>query len=183
MAKQEQEDEQKLYESMKKQYEAELAAAEAEGLTADEAVKKTLESIGLSGGFTWPLPGYTYINSQYGMRVHPITGENKLHNGTDISGSDVNGKPIVAAYDGTVILAEYYYGYGNCVQISHGTGVVTYYAHMSAFAVKVGDVVKAGQTVGYVGSTGNSTGPHLHFTLYVGGTTVNPLDYLTIPTY
>ena len=151
------------------------------GGNADTEAQKTLETIGLAGGFKWPLPGYNMITSEWGMRYHPITGEYRLHDGFDISGYGVNGKPIVAAYSGTVILSQYYWGYGNCVQISHGSGVVTLYAHCSALAVNVGDVVQAGQVIGYVGSTGNSTGPHLHFSLFVQGQSVNPRDYLTIP--
>ena len=115
------------------------------------------------------------------MRNHPITGENRLHDGMDISGYLVNGKPIVAAASGTVILSQYYWGYGNCVQISHGTGVVTLYAHCSALAVNVGDVVSAGQVIGYVGSTGNSTGPHLHYSIFIQGESINPRIYMTIP--
>ncbi|MGN0375293.1 MAG: murein hydrolase activator EnvC family protein [Butyrivibrio sp.] len=148
---------------------------------AESDAQKTLETIGLSGGFTWPLPGYNRITSEWGMRPNPVTGVYMLHDGFDISGYAVNGKPIVAAYSGTVILSQYYWGYGNCVQISHGAGVVTLYAHCSSLAVKVGDVVQAGQVIGYVGSTGNSTGPHLHFSLFVQGQSVNPRAYLTIP--
>ena len=148
---------------------------------AESDAQKTLETIGLSGGFTWPLPGYNRITSEWGMRTNPVTGVYMLHDGFDISGYGVNGKPIVAAYSGTVILSQYYWGYGNCVQISHGSGVVTLYAHCSSLAVKVGDVVQAGQVIGYVGSTGNSTGPHLHFSLFVQGQSVNPRAYLTIP--
>lgn len=180
-AEQELKDQQAIHEALKRQWEEEQKKAQEAGGNASADAKKTLEEIGLSGGFTWPLPGYTYITSEWGMRIHPIYKVPKLHDGMDIAGSGVNGKPIVAAYGGKVILSEYYWGYGNCVQISHGAGVVTLYAHCSSLAVKVGDVVQPGQVIAYVGSTGNSTGPHLHFSLFIEGESVNPRDYLTFP--
>ncbi len=180
-AEQELKDQQAIHDALKKQWEEEQRKAQESGGNASADAQKTLEAIGLSGGFTWPLPGYTTITSEWGMRIHPIYKVPKLHDGMDISGYGVNGKPIVAAYGGTVILSEYYWGYGNCVQISHGAGVVTLYAHCSSLAVKVGDVVQPGQVIAYVGSTGNSTGPHLHFSLFIQGESVNPRDYLTFP--
>ena len=117
------------------------------------------------------------------MRMHPILGYEKLHDGTDISGAGINGKPIVAAYSGTVVLAEYYWGYGNCVKIDHGGSIQTLYAHASAILVSVGQYVNAGDTIALVGSTGNSTGPHLHFSLIIKGEFVNPLDYVVVPRY
>ena len=180
-AEQELKDQQAIHEALKKQWEEEQKKAQESGGNASADAKKTLEEIGLSGGFTWPLPGYTYITSEWGMRIHPNYKVPKLHDGMDIAGAGVNGKPIVAAYGGTVILSQYYWGYGNCVQISHGAGVVTLYAHCSSLAVKVGDVVQPGQVIAYVGSTGNSTGPHLHFSLFIEGQSVNPRDYLTFP--
>lgn len=169
---------------MEAQWKAEQEAINNSGGNADNAAEDKLEEIGLSGGFTWPLPGYNTITSEFGMRLHPILNVNMLHDGMDISGASVYGKPIVAAYSGTIIYSGYnatYSGYGNYVQIDHGSGVVTLYAHMSATAVSVGDTVTAGQTIGYVGSTGNSTGAHLHFSIYIKGTAVNPRDYITIP--
>ncbi len=180
-AEQELKDQQAIHDALKKQWEEEQKKLQSSGGDPDAEAQKTLEAIGLSGGFTWPLPGYTTITSEWGMRIHPIYKVPKLHDGMDIAGAGVNGKPIVAAYGGTVILSEYYWGYGNCVQISHGAGVVTLYAHCSSLAVKVGDVVQAGQVIAYVGSTGNSTGPHLHFSLFLQGESVNPRDYLTFP--
>lgn len=180
-AEQELKDQQAIHDALKKQWEEEQRKAQEAGGNASADAKKTLEEIGLAGGFTWPLPGYTYITSEWGMRIHPIYKVPKLHDGMDIAGAGVNGKPIVAAYGGTVILSEYYWGYGNCVQISHGAGVVTLYAHCSSLAVKVGDVVQPGQVIAYVGSTGNSTGPHLHFSLFIEGESVNPRNYLTFP--
>jgi murein DD-endopeptidase MepM/ murein hydrolase activator NlpD len=122
-----------------------------------------------SGGFVWPVSG-------------PITGvfgENRgshMHAGVDISAS--SGTPIRAAAGGTVVLAGWSGGYGNLTCIQHGGGVATCYAHQSSFAVGSGRRVSPGQVIGYVGSTGNSTGPHLHFEVRVGGSPVNPMSYL-----
>lgn len=149
---------------------------------AEAAIQAKLAEINITG-FTWPLPGYNTITSQFGMRMHPILGYEKLHDGTDISGYEVNGKPIVAAYSGTVVLSEYYWGYGNCVKIDHGGGIQTLYAHASVLLVSVGQHVNAGDTIALVGSSGNSTGPHLHFSLIIAGEFVNPLDYVSVPRY
>ena len=128
-----------------------------------------------SGTFTWPLPGYTNNSSAYGWRVHPIYGTRKFHKGEDIPAP--TGTPIVAAASGTVTTAGWVSGYGNYTVINHGGGVMTAYGHQSAIHVSVGQRVTAGQTIGLVGSTGNSTGPHLHFEVYVNGSTQNPMSY------
>ena len=180
-AEQELKDQQEILAYLSAIWEEQQKELQQSGVDADAETQKTLDRIKADGGFVWPLPGYSKVTSEWGMRIHPITGENRLHDGFDISGYLVNGKPIVAAASGTVILSQYYWGYGNCVQISHGTGVVTLYAHCSALAVNVGDVVAAGQVIGYVGSTGNSTGPHLHFSVFIQGESVNPKIYLTVP--
>lgn len=159
---------------------AKQQAAAGGSAQADAETQKRLDEIGISG-FAWPLPGYTTITSEYGMRDHPIYHYPKLHDGMDISGASVYGKPIVAAYDGTVTLAESYWGYGNCVIIDHGSGIQTLYAHASSLLVSAGQTVKKGQTIALVGSTGNSTGPHLHFSIVIGGNFVNPRDYLVFP--
>ncbi len=169
-------------EQAKREYAAWLAEQAKKNQDPDAAVAAKLAEINVTG-FTWPIPGYNKITSQFGMRIHPILGYEKLHDGTDISGSDINGKPIVAAYSGTVVLAEYYWGYGNCVKIDHGGSIQTLYAHASAILVSVGQYVNAGDTIALVGSTGNSTGPHLHFSLIVKGEFVNPLDYVVVPKY
>lgn len=180
-AEQELKDQQEIFAYLQAIWDEQQKELQQSGVDADAETQKTLDRIKAAGGFTWPLPGYNKITSEWGMRNHPITGENRLHDGMDISGYLVNGKPIVAAASGTVILSQYYWGYGNCVQISHGTGVVTLYAHCSALAVNVGDVVSAGQVIGYVGSTGNSTGPHLHYSIFIQGESINPRIYMTIP--
>lgn len=127
--------------------------------------------------FKWPCPNYYYISSPFG----PRWGRN--HNGIDIAGSAIYGKPIIAAADGQVTLSSYNSGgYGNYVMINHGndsSGVnyTTLYAHMSSRAVSSGTWVSKGQVIGYVGSTGYSTGPHLHFEIRVNGTPKNPLNW------
>ena len=125
--------------------------------------------------FLWPSPTCTTISSYYGSRVAPTAGASTFHKGIDIDA--VYGSEIVAAAAGKVTLAEYDSGGGNMVAIDHGSYLTTVYMHMSRFACKVGDTVKRGQVIGYVGSTGVSTGPHLHFGVRVNGNYVNPLSY------
>ena len=174
------EEQEQLVEQARKEYAAWLAEQARLNKDADAAVAAKLAEINVTG-FTWPVPGFNRITSQFGMRMHPILGYEKLHDGTDISGAGINGTPILAAYSGTVVLAQSYWGYGNCVKIDHGGGVVTLYAHASAILVSVGQQVNAGDTIALVGSTGNSTGPHLHFSLIIKGEFVNPLDYVVVP--
>ncbi|MBO5768257.1 MAG: M23 family metallopeptidase, partial [Clostridia bacterium] len=104
----------------------------------------------------------------------------RTHNGLDIvaDGRGCKGDPVYAAADGVVVRADWYGGYGNCVIIDHGDGIQTLYAHFSKITVKEGDVVKVGDEVGKIGSTGNSTGPHLHFEVHVDGEIVNPLIFV-----
>lgn len=130
-----------------------------------------------SGSFIWPCPSCTYITSRFGLRIHPITGEEKSHTGLDIGAG--YGAAIVAADGGTVILAEVNGGYGNCVMIDHGNGYTTLYGHMSSYAVSSGQSVSQGDTIGYVGSTGMSTGPHLHFEVRSGGGRIDPEQFFS----
>ena len=126
-----------------------------------------------TGSLVWP--SYcTYITSRQGPRTHPITGEYKNHGGTDIGAS--YGSAIYAADSGTVIRSSdgWNGGWGNYVMIDHGNGMQTLYAHMSSRAVSVGQTVSRGQTIGYVGSTGMSTGAHLHFEMYINGSRIDP---------
>ena len=127
------------------------------------------------GEFYWPVPGHHRITSPFGYRVHPILGYRKLHTGIDISAP--SGTPVIVAGSGTVIASRFMGGYGNCIMVDHGSKV-TVYAHLSGRAVSVGQSVSAGQTIGYVGSTGMSTGPHLHFEVRVNGSLQNPVNYL-----
>ena len=130
----------------------------------------------IGGAMTWPIPGYSTITSEYGMRVHPITGAYKLHTGTDIGAP--MGADFVAAAKGVVTKAAMTPAYGNMVIIDHGGGVQTLYAHGSEILVQVGQEVEAGTAVLKVGSTGYSTGPHAHFEIRINGQTVNPMEYL-----
>ena len=180
LALKEVEEQEQHVEQARKEYAAWLAELARLNKDADATVAAKLAEINVTG-FTWPVPGFNRITSQFGMRMHPILGYEKLHDGTDISGAGINGTPILAAYSGTVVLAQSYWGYGNCVKIDHGGGVVTLYAHASAILVSVGQQVNAGDTIALVGSTGNSTGPHLHFSLIIKGEFVNPLDYVVVP--
>jgi murein DD-endopeptidase MepM/ murein hydrolase activator NlpD len=116
------------------------------------------------------------VTSSFGYRTHPIYNDRRLHTGIDMRGG--TGTPILAAGDGTVVFADVRGGYGNTVIIDHGGQLATLYAHQSAIAVQEGQTVRRGQVVGSVGSTGNSTGPHLHFEVRVAGAPVDPLNYL-----
>ena len=131
----------------------------------------------VGGVMAWPVPGYTRITSQFGMRTHPITGVYKLHTGTDI-GAPL-GANFIAANDGLVTYAGYNTAYGNMVIIDHGGGITTLYAHGSEILVEVGDVVFQGTPVLKVGQTGYSTGPHAHFEVRINGEYVEPLNYIT----
>lgn len=128
-----------------------------------------------SGNWYWPLPGYYYISSVFGGRYHPITGVWETHTGTDIPAP--GGTPIQCAKDGIVTTSQYNPSYGNYCIIYHGNGYATLYAHMRALpSVKVGESVTAGQVIGYVGTTGSSTGNHLHFELRINGQRASALD-------
>ena len=116
------------------------------------------------------------VSSPFGWRIHPILGYRKFHTGIDIGVG--YGVPIHSAAAGTVIYATWMGGYGNVIIVDHGDGLSTLYAHQSSLAVGNGARVARGQTVGYVGSTGFSTGPHLHFEVRVNGNPVDPMGYL-----
>jgi murein DD-endopeptidase MepM/ murein hydrolase activator NlpD len=121
-----------------------------------------------------PVPGA--VSSGFGERIHPILGTSRMHNGVDMNAAQ--GDPTRASAAGKVILAGVKGGFGNTVMIDHGGGMVTLYAHLSKLGVSVGQRVTAGETIGYVGSTGLSTGPHLHFEVRINGTPKNPAKYL-----
>jgi len=123
-----------------------------------------------SGGMTQPVPGP--ITSNYGLRMHPILGYARMHRGIDFRAA--YGSPILAVADGTVARAGWAGGYGNQVRLSHANGLGTSYSHMSRIAVRPGTHVRQGQVIGYIGTTGLSTGPHLHFETYRNGGAVNP---------
>ena len=122
--------------------------------------------------YLWPLPGYYRLSSLFGYRIHPITGKAHSHTGIDIPAP--SGTPILACKSGQVVTSAYHYSYGNYVVIGHGNGNSTLYAHMSSRAVSEGDMVTQGQTIGYVGTTGSSTGNHLHLEVRDNYTRVDP---------
>ncbi len=130
------------------------------------------------GVMAWPIAkSGTYITSDYGTREHPIQGVSKFHTGIDIGNAGF-GAPVIAAADGVVSMASYYGGYGNCVMINHGNGISTLYGHGQKILTTVGAEVKKGDLIMEVGSTGVSTGPHLHFEVRINGSHVNPLPYV-----
>ena len=141
------------------------------------AAMEGLDTQYIGGELAWPVPGYTRITSNYGMRVHPITHQYKLHTGVDIGAPE--GANFIAANDGIVVRSEMNIAYGNMVIIDHGGGISTLYAHGSEILVQVGQTVKRGEPILKVGSTGYSTGPHAHFEVRINGITVNPLPYIT----
>ena len=129
-----------------------------------------------SSGFIWPTPGHDLVTSLFGNRRHPVTGVNRMHNGIDIGAPF--GAPIVASAGGVVNFVGYERGgFGNWVQIDHGNGFMTRYAHNARNLVRNGDRVMAGQHIADVGSTGSSTGPHLHFEILENGERVDPLRF------
>ena len=130
-----------------------------------------------TGTYIWPCPSSTYVTSAFGMRDHPLFGDERPHSGIDIAGSA--GSEVLAADSGTVAVATYSSSYGNYVTIYHSNGDYTLYAHMSSLAVSAGQSVTQGDVIGYVGSTGWATGPHLHFEIRVNGSTVDPLSYFS----
>ena len=142
-----------------------------------EIAKQGLDTAYIGGVLAWPVPGYNKITSYYGMRVHPITGQYKLHTGVDISAP--TGVNFIAANDGIVTKAEYNSAYGKMVIIDHGGGISTLYAHGSEILVTVGQIVKKDDPILKVGSTGYSTGPHAHFEVRINGVVTDPLPYIT----
>ncbi len=157
------------------QLEKEEDALIAKSKELNSTIKNLSKKAKYAGGsMVWPCPSAYKVTSPFGMRKHPILRKYKNHTGIDIDGD--KGDSIVAANKGTVIISEYNKGgYGNYIVIDHGGGITTLYAHLSKKLVSVGDEVKAGAVIGKCGSTGLSTGPHLHFEVRVNGTPVNPM--------
>lgn len=131
----------------------------------------------IGGEMAWPAPGYTKVTSPYGYRTHPILKTKRLHTGVDLAVP--SGSNVVAANAGKVILAKYNGGYGNTVIIDHGGKISTLYAHNSKLLVKEGDIVTRGQVIAKSGSTGLSTGPHVHFEVRINGNHTDPMPYIT----
>lgn len=128
------------------------------------------------GKFVFPAPSYTAVTSEQGWRVHPVFGTSKYHSGMDLAAP--SGTAILAAAEGKVTLAGWNGGYGNCVIIDHGGGISTLYGHASALHVSTGQKVSAGYRIASVGSTGWSTGPHLHFEVMINGEVTDPRPYI-----
>lgn len=128
-------------------------------------------------GFVWPSVYTNSSTSQFGMRTHPITGQQDLHAGLDIASPGIDRTQVVSAKAGTVTFANALSTYGNLIIVDHGNGLQTRYAHLSGYNVTVGQEVQQGQVIGLVGNTGGSTGPHLHFEVRINGTPYNPLIF------
>lgn len=158
--------------------EQELDKLQKESYALGKLIEKAQSSSAkyVGGKLGWPVPGIYRISSRYGYRKHPIFGIMRLHSGIDIPGS--TGTKIVAAQSGKVIHAGWYGGYGNIVLIDHGGKIVTGYGHCSSILVRKGQSVKKGQAIALIGSTGFSTGPHLHFEVRQNGSFTNPEPWL-----
>lgn len=176
---------QEMYEDMEAELSSDIASKEQE---YTDAVRREQASSGGGGGngggnsgggsasWGYPLPYRATITSAYGWRIHPITGKESFHNGVDLAAGQ--GTAIYAVRSGTVTTATYTSVLGYYVTVNHGDGFSSMSAHMTHYVVSPGDEVTKGQVIGYVGSTGWSTGPHLHFTIYYNGSTVNPMNYI-----
>ena len=169
-----------------KEYEDEIASQNAEiaaleKAVAEEKARLAAENVAArtydGGMFAWPCPSYTRISDQYGNRMHPTLGIEKFHNGVDLSAP--YGSSILAAYDGDVVAAAYSSSMGNYIMIDHGDGLYTIYMHASALYVSSGQTVTKGQKIAAVGSTGRSTGNHLHFGVRLNGSYVSPWNYIS----
>ncbi|EFE13883.1 peptidase, M23 family [Clostridium sp. M62/1] len=160
------------------QIEAELKRQEEEARKKAQEKGEEYKTVSIGNiSFIWPCPSSSRITSGFGGRSSPTEGASSNHKGIDIGAS--SGSDIVAAADGTVTISTYSYSAGNYIMINHGGGVSTVYMHCSKLLVSVGETVKKGQVIAKVGSTGYSTGPHLHFGVRVNGAYVNPSQYVS----
>lgn len=171
-------------EAVIKEYEAEIAEQNAAIAALEQAVAEEKKKLAEAsrrkydgGVFKWPAPSYTRISDDYGARIHPILKTQQFHNGIDMAAP--SGSPILAAYDGEVVAAAYNGSMGNYVMIDHGDNLYTIYMHASALYVSKGQTVARGDKIAAVGSTGRSTGPHLHFSVRLNGSYVSPWNYLS----
>ena len=158
--------------------EAEIRRQEEEARKKAEAEGKKYNTVSIGEiSFIWPCPSSSRITSPFGGRESPTAGASTNHQGVDIGAS--SGSDILAAAAGEVIISTYSYSAGNYIMINHGGGVYTVYMHCSQLLASVGQQVKQGEVIAKVGSTGYSTGPHLHFGIRTGGKYVNPLNYVS----
>ena len=173
------EEEKELQEQLT-EYKNEQAEIQRQILLATSVIDPDIQYTG--GEMLWPVAiSGTAVTSDYGVREHPIQGVVREHTGIDI-GNTPTGTPVVAAADGIVTYSGWLGGYGKCVMINHGDGVVTLYGHGNKILTSVNTQVKQGDVIMEVGSTGNSTGPHLHFEVRVNGTCTNPWQFVKAPT-
>ena len=142
---------------------------------APTAFSSPVPTRGISVPSRMPLEGAA-LTSSFGMRTHPVLGGRRQHHGIDLAAP--SGTPVYATADGIVSRADWYSSYGLYISLEHGAAMQTRYAHLSRLAVAAGDSVKKGDLIGYVGSTGRSTGPHLHYEVRVEGLAVNPIPYM-----
>lgn len=166
-----------------KEYEADIAMQNDAIKALEAAVAEERKRLAAEQGrkydggvFTWPAPSYTRISDDYGNRIHPTLGIQQFHNGVDMAAP--GGSPILAAYDGKVVAADYNASMGNYIMIDHGDSLYTIYMHASALYVSKGAEVSKGSKIAAVGTTGRSTGNHLHFSVRLNGNYVNPWSYL-----
>lgn len=169
-----------------REYEAEIKAQDEEIAALEQMIaeekKKILANSGVvltydGGKFVFPVKTYTRVSDDYGPRIHPTLHVPQFHNGVDLASP--KGTPIYAAYDGVVVAADYSTTMGNYVMIDHGSGLYTIYMHASKLEVKKDEIVVRGDTIAKVGSTGRSTGNHLHFSVRLNGSYVSPWDYIS----
>lgn len=152
------------------------AAMEEQSKQIERDILAAQRAVEYAGGeLAWPVPGHTRITSEFGGRIHPITGVWSTHGGTDIAAP--YGTPIVSANDGVVIYAGYHYSYGNYIIVDHGGGIATLYGHCSKLLASKGQAVSRGESIALIGSTGESTGNHLHYEVRVNGVRKNPMSY------
>ena len=169
----------KILQEQLTEYKKEQEEIERQIELATNAIDPDIQYTG--GEMLWPVAiSGTAITSNYGVREHPIQGVVREHTGIDIGNTPL-GSPVVAAADGVVTYAGWLGGYGNCVMINHGDGIVTLYGHGNKILTTVNTEVKQGDVIMEVGSTGNSTGPHLHFEVRVNGEYTNPLNFVKVP--
>jgi len=166
----------------KKLYQDELEAGKnIQSLINKKTEQLKQQQVKGTGSFIWPTPSSSKVTSRYGNRWHPIFKAYRMHSGIDIGAK--YGASVMAADGGVVIISEYSSSYGHYIVISHGNGMTSLYAHLSKRLVKEGDKVTQGQKIGLIGSTGNSTGPHLHYEISKNGSRINPLTYYDSSTY